>query len=244
MLENWLNVSYDGDNEEVVIISAQGYIDATSSPELKQLISRYVTSEKYKIIVNLEKIEYISSTGWGVFISELKAIRKNYGDLVLTNMCTNVFNIFELMEFSSILKAFTSLADAKVYFLGERKQIQPPMKTSGHGTSGPKTTLDKKPPSVTIRKKNVTIKSVTEDSTGTVADKNKTTVQNKFKKNMSRLIYERPYLSITEIVQTLKLPEYGGLTRKKREVKKLLRAMGLIKHSSRFNLALMGKPEQ
>ena len=243
MLENWLDVSYAGDNEEVVIISVQGYIDATTSPELKQLLNKHVVSEKYKIIVNLEKIEYISSTGWGVFIGELKAIRKNYGDLVLANMCTNVFNIFELMEFSSILKAFTSLEDAKVYFLGERKQVQAPVKTTGHGTAGPKTTLAKKPPSVTIDKKNITIESVTEDSTGTIADKNRTTVQNEFKKNISRLIYERPYLSINEIVQTLKLPEYGGLTRKKRELKKLLRAMGLIKHSSRFNLALREKLE-
>ena len=127
VLENWINISYAGNNDELVIISAQGYIDTTTSPELKEVINRQVGSGRYKMIMNLDGIEYISSTGWGVFISELKEIRNNNGDLVLTNMRSNVYNIYELMEFSSILKAFADVKEAIVHFLGKIDVVEKPV---------------------------------------------------------------------------------------------------------------------
>ncbi len=74
--------------------------------------------KKFKIIVNLEQVPYISSVGWGTFVSELKDIRDNNGDLVLANMTYDIYNIFELMEFSSILNSFTGVDSAVSYFLG------------------------------------------------------------------------------------------------------------------------------
>ena len=75
MLEIYIKISYAGVDDDVVIISVRGYIDTTTSPELSKRLEEQIVSGKYKIIINLEGIDYISSTGWGVFIANLKKIR-------------------------------------------------------------------------------------------------------------------------------------------------------------------------
>ncbi len=113
-----VKVSYVGDEKEVAIIDINGYIDTTTAPEVSRVLEEQLAMKKFKIIVNLEQVPYISSVGWGTFVSELKDIRDNNGDLVLANMTYDIYNIFELMEFSSILNSFTGVDSAVSYFLG------------------------------------------------------------------------------------------------------------------------------
>jgi len=113
-----LKISYAGGKQEVVVISARGYIDATTSPEFSKLLEEQLALGKYKYVVNLQGVDFISSTGWGVFIGHLKEIRDNGGDIILTNMVPGVHNIFDLMEFSSIIKDYDSQNKAIAYFLG------------------------------------------------------------------------------------------------------------------------------
>ena len=115
-----IDISYAGKNNEVVIIDARGYIDTTTAPEFSKQLEIQLGLKKYKFIINLKGIDYISSTGWGIFVTNLKELRGNQGDLVLVNMVPGVRNIFELMEFSSIIKGFDSLEEAREYFLREK----------------------------------------------------------------------------------------------------------------------------
>ena len=69
-----------------VIIQPSGYIDTTNAPEIEKYIERQLADRRFKIAINLENIDFISSAGWGIFISEIRNIRENKGDLVLVNM--------------------------------------------------------------------------------------------------------------------------------------------------------------
>jgi len=57
-------------------------------------------------------VEYISSAGWGLFISEIKNIRNKKGDLVLAGMNPDVFDVYELLGFQPILKSFPDVDTA------------------------------------------------------------------------------------------------------------------------------------
>jgi anti-anti-sigma factor len=63
-------------------------------------------------------VSFVSSAGWGVFVSEIREIRDNHGELVLVNMIPDVYDVYELMEFSSILKSFDSVDEAHEYLQG------------------------------------------------------------------------------------------------------------------------------
>lgn len=99
-----------------IIIRPQGFIDTTTAPEIEKAIEVALEEKKYRIAVDLKEVDFISSAGWGVFVSEIRDIRDNNGDLTLVNMVPDVYDVYELMEFSSILKSFDSVEESIQYF--------------------------------------------------------------------------------------------------------------------------------
>ena len=107
-----VSVSKTGPQNNVSIIKVGGYIDTTTSAELERALDHLLKSGNYNIVVDLGNVDYISSAGWGIFISEIKGIREKSGDLKLANMIPDVYEVFELLEFHYILKAFDSIDEA------------------------------------------------------------------------------------------------------------------------------------
>ena len=109
-------VSYEGNNSEIAIVQPHGYIDATTYTDVEKTILNQLAQEYYKIIIDLAECEYVNSSGWGVFIREIKEIRKNNGDIVLVNMLPDVYMVYDTMEFSKILKTFSSIQEGVANF--------------------------------------------------------------------------------------------------------------------------------
>jgi anti-sigma B factor antagonist len=97
---------------DTFLIKVGGYVDTTTSQELDRTIEELLKNDVIRLIVDLEDVDYISSAGWGIFISEIKSIRRKGGDIKLIKMAPDVFEVFELLEFHHILKAYESMDDA------------------------------------------------------------------------------------------------------------------------------------
>lgn len=100
------------DKGNIKVLQCKGFIDTTTSSLLEAKMSEMLQSKNYRIIIDLGEVDYISSAGWGIFISEIKNIRKNKGDLKLVNMKPEVMEIFELLDFTNILEYYKSLDEA------------------------------------------------------------------------------------------------------------------------------------
>ncbi|MBN1781824.1 STAS domain-containing protein [bacterium] len=100
---------YQGD---ISIIKVGGYIDTTTSSELERALDSLLKAGIFRIIIDLGNVDYISSAGWGIFISEIKGIRERSGDLKLAKMIPDVYEVFELLEFHYILKAYDTVEQA------------------------------------------------------------------------------------------------------------------------------------
>jgi len=111
-----IKVTYAGGNEDIVVFEPQGYIDTTTVNEFEKKMANIVAKRKYKIVIDLNDTEYVNSSGWGVFLRDLKMIRQNGGDIVLANMSPDVRIVYETMEFSQIFKSFDSLDAAFAHF--------------------------------------------------------------------------------------------------------------------------------
>jgi anti-sigma B factor antagonist len=94
------------------VLQVAGYIDTTTSAELEREIKSLIHAGRYKIIVDLSRVSYISSAGWGIFISVIREIRENTGDLRLVGMIPDVYEVFELLEFQNILGAYPTVEEA------------------------------------------------------------------------------------------------------------------------------------
>ena len=107
-----LSVEKAGSNSNISVIKVGGYIDTTTSSELEHALNTLLKAGSYNIIIDLGNVDYVSSAGWGIFISEIKGIRENGGDLKLVKMIPEVYEVFELLEFHYILKAFETQEEA------------------------------------------------------------------------------------------------------------------------------------
>jgi anti-anti-sigma factor len=145
-------------NSEISVIMINGYIDTTTSSELERVIQNLLREQRYKIIVDLSGVDYISSAGWGIFISEIKNLRSHRGDLKLANMSPNVSEVYELLEFATILTSAPSVPDAVKMFDGAAAEMgMPPVKKPLAGqpavataaTAAPKAAVPPKPPTPT-----------------------------------------------------------------------------------------------
>jgi len=88
-------------------VEVQGEIDVYTSPRVKETINELIDAGNYNMVVNLEGVRYIDSTGLGVLIGALKKVREKSGKIVL--ICTNpqikkIFNITGLIKIFDIYK--------------------------------------------------------------------------------------------------------------------------------------------
>lgn len=234
-----VEVSYTGNNDEIAIISARGFIDTTTAPDLEKRLEEQLALNKYKIVVNLENIDYVSSAGWGVFVSEIREIRENNGDLVLVNMSSDVYDVYELMEFSSILKSFESLEDAILSFTGESVRKESPRPAQPQITAQ-KPAVAK--PSVVTNEPEIEKKPVpVSPSPAPKKEAVDSPAKSELGKRIIAIIVDNPYYEIREITKALKLPQYGGTKSGGGAVKRELKAMRLIDRQKRFELALKQK---
>ena len=107
-----IQVSVERAGVNIAIIKVGGYIDTTTSAELEHALDGLLKAGTYDIVIDLGNVDYISSAGWGIFISEIKGIREKGGDLKLVRMIPDVYEVFELLEFHYILKAFDTIEEA------------------------------------------------------------------------------------------------------------------------------------
>ncbi len=87
------------ETSSINVLDLKGYLDAHTAPDLEKAFQNLLDEKKYKIIVNCADLTYISSAGLGVFMAYIEDVRKNQGDIKLSNMSAKVFNVFDLLGF-------------------------------------------------------------------------------------------------------------------------------------------------
>jgi len=104
-----IRVDMVGSELDIAVIHVEGLIDTDTSRQLSKELENVIANKHYKVVINLEKVDYISSAGWGIFIGELRELRRNGGDLKLASLTPEVEEIFKLLEFYHVLKTYSSV---------------------------------------------------------------------------------------------------------------------------------------
>jgi anti-sigma B factor antagonist len=100
------------DGDGVSVIELKGYLDAHTAPDLETAFQKLLTEKKYNVVVNCQDLSYISSAGLGVFMAYVEDIRKNMGDIKLTNMSPKVYNVFDLLGFPILYEIYKDEQEA------------------------------------------------------------------------------------------------------------------------------------
>ncbi len=88
---------------DAYVVDLNGEIDVYTSPKVKDAISELIDQGHYNLVINLEKVRYIDSTGLGVLIGGLKRVREHGGTVSL--VCTNP-QIKKIFDITGLVKIF------------------------------------------------------------------------------------------------------------------------------------------
>ena len=103
-------------NPDVTVLEAAGSLDLNTVDQFEAAFNAFFRKGQYRIILDLAKLDYISSAGIGVLVGNIKDIRKNRGDIKLSNIHPNVYRVFELMDLFKIFHSHASEREAVMAF--------------------------------------------------------------------------------------------------------------------------------
>ncbi|BAM46484.1 MAG: STAS domain-containing protein [Amphibacillus sp.] len=86
-----------------------GEIDAYTAPKLKEALLPLTKETGKEVIVDLENVKYMDSTGLGVFISALKSSKEHNSSFKLINLQERVERLFKITSLDKIMTIENSL---------------------------------------------------------------------------------------------------------------------------------------
>jgi anti-sigma B factor antagonist len=89
-------------NSGVSIVEAGGVLDVNTVGDFEAALEGLFRAKRYKIVLDLAKLDYISSSGIGVLIGNIKEIRRNKGDIRISSVKPEVFKVFSILELPRI----------------------------------------------------------------------------------------------------------------------------------------------
>ena len=107
--------------EDVVVLKLEGLVDSGTSQLMEGRLNDVISDGNVKIVVDLDLVDYISSAGWGIFVGEIKGVREGNGDIKLASMRPDVREVFDLLEFNTLLTPYDSRKDALAAFEAENR---------------------------------------------------------------------------------------------------------------------------
>ncbi len=101
-----------GDAGEVKIVRIEGKLDTQTSPDAEAQLTQLMEAGARKVVVNFERLAYISSAGLRILLAAAKQLQVSGGELRVCNLNDLVQEVFDISGFVSILSVSKSEAEA------------------------------------------------------------------------------------------------------------------------------------
>ena len=97
---------------DVKVLHCEGELDTQTSPNAQDQLNQLIEEGVRKVLVNFEKLEYISSAGLSVLLAAAKQLKAVDGELRVCGLNEVVKEVFDISGFVTILKVFGSESEA------------------------------------------------------------------------------------------------------------------------------------
>ena len=93
---------------DVIVVRVQGRLDAASSPQLEKQINSIIDTGHFKMILNFENVDYLSSAGMRLMLSVSKRLNKLEGKVIACNLNEEVMEVIKMAGFNQVLEIYPS----------------------------------------------------------------------------------------------------------------------------------------
>lgn len=99
-------------NDRIAIVELQGEMDVYTTPQAKDVMLSLVEKGYHHLIVDLQRAEYLDSTGLGMLVGTLKRLREQGGDLHLVAPSARVRRLLEITRLVNVFPIDASEQEA------------------------------------------------------------------------------------------------------------------------------------
>ena len=96
----------------VNIISISGRLDAYAATDVERKLDSLITAGHVSLVVDLSRLEYISSSGLRVLLAAIKRVKKEQGDIRLACLKPSVKEVFDMAGFTQLFRLFDKEEEA------------------------------------------------------------------------------------------------------------------------------------
>ena len=99
--------------QDIIVVRFENVnrFNALITEPVKEQLKQFYDQPHTKLILNLENIDFIDSTGFGVFLSIMKTANNNYGFFKICNIRTDVMELFKLLKLHNVFEIYNTLDD-------------------------------------------------------------------------------------------------------------------------------------
>lgn len=100
---------FEKKNKIDIISFSVNKINALITDEIRDGITKVFDNSNSKVIIDLKGVEYIDSSGFGCFLSVMRAARNNYGVLKFVNPQENVMELFQTLHLNTVFQIYDDM---------------------------------------------------------------------------------------------------------------------------------------
>jgi anti-sigma B factor antagonist len=94
------------------VIEVGGEIDVYTAPKLRERLVGLVEAGSYQLIVDMENVEFLDSTGLGVLVGGLKRVRAHEGWIELVCTQSRILRIFRITGLNRVFSIHDTVREA------------------------------------------------------------------------------------------------------------------------------------
>ena len=99
------------------VLKVEGKVDSYTSPDLTKAIEDLNLENRYKLVLDLSGLEYMSSAGFrALLVGQRNCKRFNRGEIVLAIVPKRIMDALELTGFTPLFKIYDDITSAVGYF--------------------------------------------------------------------------------------------------------------------------------
>jgi anti-sigma B factor antagonist len=106
-----LNIEYVND-VTVVTFKSVNRFNALITEQVKEEMKALYTAPNTKLVLDLSGIQFIDSSGFGVFLSIMKTANNNYGFFKISNISEELLELFKLLQLHNVFEIYNKREDA------------------------------------------------------------------------------------------------------------------------------------
>lgn len=98
---------------EKLVVYLEGRLDVSVANEVEEELAKLIDQDgNNHLVLNMEKVEYMSSSGFRACIATLRKLNAKNGSLKLSNIRPSVKRIFDVIELTSLFEIHESESEA------------------------------------------------------------------------------------------------------------------------------------